>query len=148
MKISRVLAIQILKYTHTHSNFFFPFLVMNREYSAEDDDFVEILSEEWDDIEADKNYETFELWDNLQHLDKITANLLLKGLLEELSRDSLETHIEKLAVTYKSKWRKSLYACERMEELDMNEFVEGKADAFEDCLYLIREHKNMLASTR
>jgi len=29
----------------------------------------------------------------------------------------------------------------KIEEYDLNEFINGKADAFEDCLYLIREYK-------
>lgn len=34
---------------------------MNQEYSPEDDDFVEIEPEEWETIEEDENYQTFEL---------------------------------------------------------------------------------------
>ena len=61
MKISRKLAIQILKYLDKHNDFYFPFLVMNKEYTEEDDDFVEIEPNEWENIESDENYHTFEL---------------------------------------------------------------------------------------
>lgn len=33
MKITRSLAIKILKYCDTHPDFYFPFTVMNREYA-------------------------------------------------------------------------------------------------------------------
>jgi len=46
MRISRNLAIIILKYLYDHPKFYFPFLVMCKEYSPEDYDFVEIGVEE------------------------------------------------------------------------------------------------------
>ena len=85
MKINRKLAIQILKYTDKHKNFYFPFLVMCKEYTHEDDDFVEIESNEWENIESDKNYQTFELWENLQNLDEDTTELLAKGFIEKIT---------------------------------------------------------------
>jgi hypothetical protein len=82
MPITRELAIQILKYLHTHPDFYFPFMVMNREYTEEDDDFVEIDPEEWDMIAEDEGYQTFELWENLQNLDLDTLRLMSKGFLD------------------------------------------------------------------
>lgn len=58
---------------------------MNQEYSPEDNDFVEIEPEEWETIEADKNYQTFELWENLQNLDEKTLSLMAKGFIEEIT---------------------------------------------------------------
>ena len=95
MKISRKLAIQILKYLDAHRNFYFPFLVMNKEYTEEDDDFVEIEPNEWENIESDEVYQTFELWENLQNLDKDTIELLAKGFIEKITNDSLKSHIYK-----------------------------------------------------
>ena len=46
MNISRALAVKILKYLDDHPDFYFPFLVMCKEYTPEDDDFVEIEPEE------------------------------------------------------------------------------------------------------
>lgn len=82
MKISRELAIKILKYLDENPDFYFPFLVICKEYSDEDDDFVEIEANEWENIEEDEKYQTFELWENLQNLDGETMELMTKGFLE------------------------------------------------------------------
>ena len=84
MDISRELAIKILKYLDQHKDFYFPFLVMNKEYTEEDDDFVEIEPYEWETIESDENYKTFQLWENLQNIDERTTELMAKGFLEEI----------------------------------------------------------------
>ena len=52
---------------------------MCKEYSDEDDDFVEIESNEWEMIEEDGKYQTFQLWENLQNLDLATVRLLSAG---------------------------------------------------------------------
>ncbi|MFZ2975276.1 MAG: hypothetical protein WA055_01425 [Candidatus Moraniibacteriota bacterium] len=85
MKISRELAIKILKYLDENPDFYFPFLVMCKEYSDEDDDFVEIEADEWENIEEDEKYQTFELWENLQNLDEETLKLMSKGFLEKIT---------------------------------------------------------------
>lgn len=84
MDINRELAITILRYLDEHKDFYFPFLVMNQEYSPEDDDFVEIESNEWKMIEGDDNYQTFQLWENLQDLDVDTTKLLAKGFIDKI----------------------------------------------------------------
>ena len=84
MKISRKLAIQILKYCEEHKDFYFPFLVMCKEYTPEDDDFVEVEFNEWEIIKGDKNYQTFELWENLQNLYEETIELMAKGYIEKI----------------------------------------------------------------
>jgi hypothetical protein len=68
MKISRKVAIKILKYLDENPKFYFPFLVVCQEYSSEDKGFVEIESNEWENIESDNIYQTFELWENIQNL--------------------------------------------------------------------------------
>ena len=89
MDISRELAIKILKYLDHHENFYFPFLVVNKEYSPEDDDFVEIEPNEWKLIMEDKNYQTFQLWENLQNLDEETLRLMTKGFIERINNKKL-----------------------------------------------------------
>ena len=42
MRINRNLAIEILKYLHKHPKFYFPFLVMCKEYTPEDSEIVTI----------------------------------------------------------------------------------------------------------
>lgn len=97
MDISRELAIKILKYLDRHNELNFPFVIVNREYSDEDHDFVEIEPSEWRSIERDKKYQTFQLWENLQNLEKQTLKLMLKGFLERITNESLELHIARLA---------------------------------------------------
>lgn len=84
MKISRKLAIQILKYLDQNKDFYFPFLVMCKEYTEEDDDFVEIEPNEWELIKSDKKYQTFELWENMQDVYEETLELMAKGFIEKI----------------------------------------------------------------
>jgi hypothetical protein len=143
MNISRGLAIQILRYLDEHEDFYFPFLVMNQEYTPEDDDFVEIEPNEWDVIEMDENYKTFQLWGNLQNLKEGTTELLAKGFLEIVTGQSLEKHIYTLAKNYRKQWREELWESEKIEEYGLNEFIGGKADAYEDCLYLLKKYQGI-----
>src|SRR3990170_8643415 len=108
MDISRELAIKILKYLDQHKDFYFPFLVVNREYLEEDDDFVEIEASEWESIEKDDKYQTFQLWENLQNLYEQTLKLMSKGFLEKITNESLELHIAELAKNYRKVWKKEL----------------------------------------
>lgn len=85
MQITRELALQILKYCHKHKDFYFPFLVMCREYTPEDDDFVEVEPDEWESISEDEEYRTFQLWENIQDLRDDTTELLAKGLIEKIT---------------------------------------------------------------
>jgi len=143
MDISRELAIEILKYLDQHKDFYFPFLVMNKEYTEEDDDFVEIEPNEWEMIESDENYQTFQLWENLQNLDERTLKLMAKGFLEEITGSSLEKKIYELAKEYRKEWKEVLCESEYIEEFGSNEFLGGKSEAFEECLYLIRKHQGV-----
>ena len=90
MDISRELAIKILKYLDEHKDFYFPFLVMNQEYTPEDDDFVEIEPYEWEMIAEDDIYQTFQLWENLKNLDTDTTKLLAKGFIEKITGEPNE----------------------------------------------------------
>ncbi len=60
---------------------------MCREYTSEDDDFVEIQPDEWEMINDDEIYQTFELWENLQDLHENTTELLAKGFIEIIEKD-------------------------------------------------------------
>jgi hypothetical protein len=141
MKISRELAIRILKYLDRHKNFYFPFLVMCKEYTEEDDDFVEIEPDEWKMMKSDKKYQTFELWENLQNLYKDTIQLMAKGFLEKINGESSEKHIAELAKNYRKEWKEKLCESEDTEEFGLNEFIGGKAEAYEDCLEIIQGYK-------
>lgn len=140
MDISRELAINILKYLDKNKDFYFPFMVMNREYSEENDDFVEIEASEWRNIEKDDKYQTFQLWENLQNLYEQTLRLMSKGFLERITNQSLKQRIAKLAKNYRKAWKKELKEGEKVEEYEFNGFIGGKAEAYEDCLDLIKEY--------
>jgi hypothetical protein len=140
MKISRKLAVQILKYCFLHKDFYFPFLVVCKEYSLGNDNFIEIEPSEWETIDKNRNYKTFELWENLQNLDDQTLNLMAKGFIDKITNKSLENDIEKLAKKYRSEWRKELWESKDIEEFGENEFFGGRADAAEDCLDIIRDY--------
>lgn len=140
MDIDRKLAISILKYLDENDRFYFPFLVMCKEYSPEDDDYVEVEPNEWRVIKEDGNYQSFQLWENLRNLNEDTIKLLSKGFIEVITGKSLEKHVGVLAKNYKREWVRELHNEEGIEEYGLNEFIAGKADAFEDCLYLIRKY--------
>jgi len=138
MKISRELAIKILKYLSKHKDFYFPFRIMCKEYAEnKDDDFLDIEPSEWKLISSDKKYQTFELWENLQSLYAETVELMAKGFLEKITGESLEEHIATLAKNYRKEWKEELWESEKIEEYGFNEFIGGKADAFEECLEMI-----------
>lgn len=137
MKISRELAIQILKYLDKHKYFYFPFLVVCKEYTEEDEDFVEIEPAEWKDIERDGKYQTFELWENLQNLYEETLQLMAKGFIEKITGESVEMRIAELAQAYRKEWKVELWESTDIEEFGYNEFVGGKAEGCEECLEII-----------
>lgn len=94
MKITRELAIIILKYCFKNPDFYFPFTIVCKEYSPEDEDFVEICPNEWKNIEEDEIYQIFELWENLQDLKDDTTELLAKWFIEKiLEEDSIKKYI-------------------------------------------------------
>ncbi len=141
MKITRELAIKILKYLNQHKDFYFPFFVMNKEYTEEDDNFVEIEPNEWKMIEEDKKYQTFELWENLQNLDRQTLELMSKGFIEYVTNKSLKKHISKLVKNYKKYYKEKSWDSKNSEEYGLNEFIAGKAEAYSDCLRIIKEYE-------
>ncbi|NUJ97991.1 hypothetical protein HGA92_04365 [Candidatus Gracilibacteria bacterium] len=141
MKISRELAIKILKYCFEHPKFYFPFLVMCQEYTPEDDDFVEIEADEWENIQEDEMYQTFELWENLQNLESDTTELLAKGFIEKITNEYLENEIRLLCEYYGKLYKENLTESAKILEYGENEFFGGKKEAFEDILELFKKYK-------
>lgn len=141
MKISRELAIAILKYLHNNPKFYFPFLVVCKEYTPEDDDFVEIEPDEWENIEEDDIYQTFELWENLQNLDEETLRLMSKWFIEKIINENLEKEVKSLAKWYRKLYKENLTESAKILEYWENEFFWWKREAFEDILELIKKYK-------
>ena len=63
-------------------------MIVNQEYTPEDDYFVEIESQEWKNIEENDIYQTFQLWENLQNLDEETLQLMSKGFIDKINIES------------------------------------------------------------
>lgn len=141
MKISRELAIKILKYCFEHPKFYFPFLVMCQEYTPEDDDFVEIEADEWENIQEDEMYQTFELWENLQNLESDTTELLAKWFIEKITNEYLENEIRLLCEYYWKLYKENLTESAKILEYWENEFFWWKKEAFEDILELFKKYK-------
>jgi len=55
----------------------------------------------------------------------------------------LEKEISKLSKNYRVDWKEELWESEKIEEYGLNEFIGGKADAYEDCLGLIKKYIHM-----
>lgn len=53
----------------------------------------------------------------------------------------LESLIESLANKCRREWKEELWESENIEEFGFNEFIGGKAEAYEDCLKIIRSYK-------
>jgi len=139
MKISKKLAIQILKYLDKYKDFYFPFMVMCEEYGKAAE-LVEIEPGDWRIIRSGRKYKTFKLRENLQDLNKGTTELLAKGFLEKITNESVEKQIATLARNYRKEWKEELWESEDIEEFGSNEFVGGKAEAYEECLGIIKTH--------
>lgn len=141
MKISRELAILILKYCFENTKFYFPFLVMCQEYSPEDDDFVEIMPDEWENIQEDEIYQTFELWENLQTLDEKTLKLMSKWFIDKILNENLEIEVKSLILRYKKLYKENILESADILNYWENEFFWWKKEAFEDILDLIKKYK-------
>jgi len=141
MKISRKLAIKILRYLKNHKDFYFPFTVMCKEYTEEDEDFVEIEPAEWKCIMEDEKYQTFELWENLQNLDEVTLRLMSKGFLERITNKDAISRIEETAKQYRQKWDIKLCESTDIVQFGSNEYYGGKAEGFEECLEILCKSK-------
>lgn len=141
MQIDRELALKILKYLLDNPSFYFPFYVMCKEYSPEDDDFVELdPTEDYETIRDFEEYQTFQLWENLQNLKNNTVELMAKGFIEKITHNSICFELENLAKEWRSKWNVDLSNSEDIEQFGQNEYFGGKAEGFEESLAIIKKY--------
>jgi hypothetical protein len=141
MPISRELALQILKYLVDNPSFYFPFLVVCKEYTPENNDFVELDPVvDYETIRDFDEYQTFQLWENLQDLKAETIELMSKGFIEKIVGNSIEQRLEALVNEYRMKWKKEDCESEDIEKFGLNEFIGGKAEGYEDALDIVRKH--------
>lgn len=140
MPINRDLALRILKYLIDNPSFYFPFYVVCKEYSSEDDYFVELDPiNDYETIRDFEEYQTFQLWENLQDLKAETLELMSKGFIEKIIAESLEKRLEELAKEYRANWNTDGWEIEDSEKFGLNEFIGGKAEGFEEALNIARE---------
>jgi len=57
------------------------------------------------------------------------------------TKNELKRHIQELAKNYRKEWKEQLWESEKIEEYGLNEFIGGKAEAYENCLYLIKKYR-------
>ncbi len=131
MKINRYLAIKILKYLDRHKNFYFPFSVMCKEYSS-DDDFAEIEPVEWQNIADDNTYQTFELWENLQNLDEETLQLMTKGFLEKIKGKDADDVVLKSTKKYKIEITETLQRVVDVKAKNKNDAIKKIAQQYKN----------------
>ena len=140
MKISRELAIKILKYLYENPDFSFPFVVVCLEYTPEDDDFVEIMPEEWQDIFEDPGYKTFQLWNKLPDMEDYPIDLLSKWFIEKILKNSLRNDLYNMFDFYNKLYKEKFFLSEDIQKFWENEFYGWKREAFEDILELLKRY--------
>lgn len=142
MPITRELALKIIKYLLDNPSFYFPFKIMCKEYASyvdNDDDFVEIVpQDDYENLVENLQYDTFELWENLQNLDLQTLQLLSKGFIEKIVNENAIDSIEQSAKGYRELWKMNLCESADIEEYGLNEFFGGKAEGFEESLEILK----------
>ena len=88
MKITRAIAVAIMKYLLAHPEFYFPFLLMNQEYGkdnvgpGEESYFDEITRDDFENCIEDTEYKTRELREDVQGNDLGTIPLLAQGYFQ------------------------------------------------------------------
>jgi len=143
MPISRDLALQILRYLVDNPSFYFPFCIVCKEYSPEDEDYVELDPNiDYETIRDFDEYKTFQLWENLQDLRTETLELMSKGFIEKITFSSVEEKIATLASENRARWNIEKCKSEDIVEFGENEYVGGKAEGFEESLQIIRDAIN------
>ena len=82
----------------------------------------------------------FYLEENLQDLYPETLDLMLKGFLHKIEHTDILNKISNLAIEYRKSWKEDLWESSNIEEYGLNEFLGGKAEAYEDCVEIINKH--------
>jgi hypothetical protein len=142
MKIQREQVIKIIKYLNENPNFYFPFKIICKNFKEDSDYYETNCLEEIDYkfIESNKNLTNFYLEENLQNLYPETVELMVKGFLHKIEHTDILNKISNLAIEYRKSWKEDLCESESIEEYGLNEFLGGKAEAYEDCVQIINEH--------
>jgi len=143
MKISRKLAIIILRYLFDNPDFYFPFLVVCKEYTPEDNDFVEISPNEWSNIDEDESYQTFELWKKIQDIpdNKVIEDIVFKWFINVILYDLIEKYIKNSFKNYDDLYNLNLTESDEILKYWENEFFWWKREALQEVLELIENNR-------
>ena len=140
MKITRKQVLNVSKYIECNHSFYFPFKVICSDFDKEDEcSEMNCLDFGYDYIDNNKLMNRFILIENLQDLRSDTVELMAKGFLDKVEYTPVIDKILDLAIEYRKNWKEQLCESEDIEEYGLNEFIGGKADAYEDCVQIIKQ---------
>jgi len=140
MEITKPQVLNIIKYIEHNPDFYFPFKIICSNFGKNSDLFeVDCLDIGYNDIATSKSMTTFTLVENLQNLHLETIELMAKGFLDKIENTSILDKISNLAAECRNSWKKEWCESKDIEEYGSNEFIGGKADAFEDCVQIIKQ---------
>ncbi|MCF6309929.1 MAG: hypothetical protein L3J19_05580 [Sulfurimonas sp.] len=138
MKITRELTLKTMRYLEENKDFYFPFKIICNDF-CKDSNFYDMDCKEIEYSAINDNISliNFELEENLQNLCEETTGLMAKGFIDKIEQENIVEKISNLAVEYRKSWKKDLWESEDIEEYGLNEFIGGKAEAYEECLKLL-----------
>jgi len=143
MKISKELVLKIIKYLKNNEEFYFPFKIICNDVEIDSDYYdIDCIELEYDLIKNNSLLINFTLEENIQNLYKDTTGLLAKGFIDKIIGITEIEKISSLANKYRSNWKEELWESEDSEEFGLNEFIGGKAEAFEECLEILNRYRN------
>jgi len=141
MKITKKQVLNIKKYKIINQDFNFPFKIICTDFNKKDKFFkVNCLDIDYDFIYNNKLMINFILTEKLENLNQKTIELMTKGFFDRIEHVDILDRISNLAIGYRKNWKKDLCESENIEEYGFNEFIGGKAEAYEDCLQITNEH--------
>jgi len=142
MRVERKKVITIMKYIEENPNFYFPFKIICKDFKENSDYYETDCLEEIDYkfIENNKDLINFQLEENLQDLYPETIELMAKGFIHKIEHADILNKISDLAIEYRKSWKEDLWESSDIEEYGLNEFLGGKAEAYEDCVEIINKH--------
>ena len=144
MPISRDIVLKILRYLLDNPDFYFPFQIVSKKFEEKYDvNEIEVCEEYFEILMNNSNFCDFELIEDFQNLNLETLQLMSKGFIEKILDESIIDTISTLAKYYRESWKEELWESCDIEEYGLNEFLGGKAEAFEECLALINSHKEV-----
>jgi len=142
MPISRELVLLIIKYLINNQEFYFPFSIYNQYFDENEESYtVEFSLADYQKIKEKEEYTKFILSENLQNLYPETIELMSKGFIEKIINKNSIDKISQLALECRKEWKEELWESEKIEEYGLNEFIGGKAEAYEECLIILKQEK-------